>query len=153
VSAAGTFTHKSPNGAVLERGIWISSQLISFDSYGIAPNALRQRGITPGTEALRPNRMPMGLSPIPAGGLAVFRIRLLPVSGVPTSAVLQVNCAAGDVPRERSVEGIRVKLEKNPTEFSEELSGSVMFLEMPQPRAPGKGQQEPSSGAAQNPNN
>jgi transcriptional/translational regulatory protein YebC/TACO1 len=42
--------------------------------------------------------------------------------------VLQVNCALGDVPHERSVEGIRLALEKNGGEFSEKVSGRVMFL-------------------------
>jgi hypothetical protein len=67
---------------------------------------------------------------MPTGGLAVFRIRLLAMQGASKTAVLQVNCALGDVPRERSVEGIRLSLEKNGTEFSEEVSGRVMFLSM-----------------------
>src|SRR5713101_2142387 len=45
VSAAGTFAHKIPNGTVVETGVWTSKQLISFEAYGAAPNALRQRGI------------------------------------------------------------------------------------------------------------
>src|SRR5215469_8036596 len=48
VSAAGTFTHKLPNGTVVEAGVWTSNQLISFDTYGAAPNALRQRSIAVG---------------------------------------------------------------------------------------------------------
>jgi len=155
VSAAGTFTHKIPNGTVIESGVWTSNQLISFDSYGAAPNALRQRGIVAGVPGFRPNPMPMSLNPVPIGGLAVFRIRLLPASGMPMSALLQVNCSLGDAPRDRSADGIRLKLEKSPTEFSEELGGSVMFLAMPpQPNTPGKSkQQEPGSDAAPTPNN
>jgi hypothetical protein len=118
---------------VVETGVWLSNQLISFDLYGAAPNALRQRGIVAGVPGFRLNPMPMSFSPVPIGGLAVFRIRLLPVSGMPMSAVLQVNCALADAPRDRSAEGIRLKLEKSPTEFSEELGGSVMFLAMPRP--------------------
>lgn len=72
--------------------------------------------------------MPSGS--MPTGGLAVFRIRLLPMSGPSTTAVLQVNCALGNVPRERSVEGIRLKLERNDAEYLEELGGRVMFLAM-----------------------
>ena len=155
VSAAGTFTHKNLNGAVIETGVWTSNQLISFDLYGAAPNALRQRGIVAGVPGFRPNALPMSLSPIPLGGLAVFRIRLLPAAGMPMTALLQVNCALGDAPRDRSADGIRLKLEKSPTEFSEELGGSVMFLAMPpQPSAPGKTkQQEPGSDATPTPNN
>jgi hypothetical protein len=156
VSAAGTFTHKIPNGAVVETGVWTSNQLVSFDVYGAAPNALRQRGIAAGVPGgSRPNALPVFINPVPVGGLAVFRIRLLPASGMPMTAVLQVNCALADAPRDRSADGIRLRMEGNPTEFSEELGGSVMFLAMP-PQSPtlGKGkQQEPSAGTTETPNN
>jgi hypothetical protein len=143
VSAAGTFAHKIPNGTVVETGVWTSNQLISFEAYGAAPNALRQRGIVAGVPGFRPNPTPMSFSPIPIGGLAVFRIRLLPASGMPMGAVLHVNCALADAPRDRSADGIRLKLEKSPTEFSEELGGSVMFLVMPpDTTAPGKNKQQ-----------
>jgi len=143
VSAAGTFTHKIPNGTVVEAGIWTSNQLISFETYGAAPNALRQRGIAAGVPGFRTNPSPMSFSPVPVGGLAVFRIRLLPATGMPMSAVLQVNCALADAPRDRSADGIRLKLENSPTEFSEELGGSVMFLVMPpQHPTPGQGKQQ-----------
>jgi hypothetical protein len=46
------------------------------------------------------------------------------------TAMLQVNCALGDVPRERSVEGIRLTFEKGGNELSEEMSGRVIFLAM-----------------------
>jgi hypothetical protein len=155
VNAAGTFTHKIPNGTVVETGVWTSNQLIRFDVYGASPNALRQRGIAAGVPGFRPNLLPMSVSPVPVGGLAVFHIRLLPASGMPMAAVLQVNCALGDAPRERSADGIRLKLERSPSEFSEERGGSVMFLAMPlQPAAPGKGkQQEPGADGTQAPNN
>jgi hypothetical protein len=154
VSAAGTFTHKIPNGTVVEAGVWTSHQLISFDTYGAAPNALRQRGIA-GVPGFGTNPSPMSFSPVPVGGLAVFRIRMLPASGMPTSAVLQVNCALADAPRDRSADGIRLRLENSPTEFSDELGGSVMFLAMPpQAGAPSKSkQQEPGPDATPTPNN
>jgi hypothetical protein len=41
----------------------------------------------------------------------------MPVSGTTKTALLQVNCALGDVPRERSVEGIRLIFEKGGIEF------------------------------------
>jgi hypothetical protein len=153
VSAAGTFTHKIPNGAVVETGVWTSNQLISFDAYGSAPNALRQRGIAAGVPGFRPNPMPVSVSPVPVGGLAVFRIRLLPASGMPMSAALEVNCALAGAPRDRSADGIRLKLERSPAEFSEELGGSVMFLAMP-PQATAKGkQQQPGPDATPTPDN
>lgn len=130
VKAAGTFTHKSPNGNALETGVWLGSELMSFASYGAAPGALPNKGLAFGPGPLALKRPPAPPSAMPTGGLAVVRIRLLPTRGPSTSAVLQVNCALGDVPPERSVEGIRLKLEKNGSEFSEEVGGRVMFLLM-----------------------
>jgi hypothetical protein len=97
----------------------------------------------------------MSFSPVPVGGLAVFRIRLLPASGMPMSGVLQVNCALADAPREHSADGIRLKLGNSPTEFSEELGGSVMFLAMPPQltRSGKESQQAPGSDATPTPNN
>jgi hypothetical protein len=153
VKAAGTFTHKSANGNVLETGVWIASELVSFDSYGIAPGALVSGGRAFGPPQFSPKRLPMSLGPMPTGGLAVFHIRLLPMSGASKNAVLQVNCALGDVPRERSVEGIRLSFERNGREFSEEVSGRVMFLSMrPEVSAPVKTpQQEPAPDSAEPP--
>ena len=69
--------------------------------------------------------------------------------------MLQVNCAVGDVPRERSVEGIRLTLEKNGAEYSEEVSGRVMFLAMrPEVSAPRRPpQQDAASESAEPPSN
>lgn len=139
VKAAGTFTHKSSNGTVLETGVWIASELISFDSYGTARGALlhKERALSPAP--FGPKRLPMSSGPMPTGGLAVFRIRLLPMLGPSRTSVLQVNCALGNVPRERSVEGIRLTSEKSGTEFSGEVGGRVMFLSMhPEVSAPTK---------------
>ena len=70
------------------------------------------------------------------------------------SGVLRVNCALADAPRERSADGIRLKLESSHAEFSEELGGSVIFLVVAQPSAPGKSkQQDPGSDATPTPNN
>jgi hypothetical protein len=67
---------------------------------------------------------------MPTGGLAVFNIRMFSMSGASRTAVLQVNCALGDVPRGRSVEGIRLTFENSGGEFSQEVSGRVMFISM-----------------------
>ena len=128
VTASGTYAHKSANGNVLETGVWLASDLVSFDSYGIAPGALRQQGAGLGPQPFGAKRLPMSFGPMPTGGLAVFHIRLLPLSGAGKKAVLQVNCALGDVPGERSVEGIRISLEVNNIDFAEEVSGRVLFL-------------------------
>ena len=128
VTAAGTFTHKSSSGVVLEAGVWNASELVSFDSYGIAPDALTREGRAIGLPQIGRRRMGLFSGPMPAGGLAVLRIHLLPMSGFARNATLQVNCALGKVPTERSVEGIRLAYEKGGTEFDEEISGRAMFL-------------------------
>jgi hypothetical protein len=74
--------------------------------------------------------MPTRSASMPTGGLALFRIVLVPLSGPRKTAVLQVNCALGDVPRERSVEGVRLILENGGSEFSEEVGGRVLFVSM-----------------------
>lgn len=151
VNAVGTFSHKSPNGNLLETGVWIASELVSFDSYGVEPGALLRQGRALGRPPLGPIPLPMSSGLVPTGGLAVFRIRLLPVWGPSRTAVLQVNCALGNVPRERSTEGIRLTLEGSGTEYSVEAGGRVMFLEMgSKAGAPARtSQQEPALGAAE----
>lgn len=129
VKAAGTFNHKSTNGNVLETGVWTASDFISFDSYGTAPAALIQKGPAFGRPQIAsPKHSPMRSALLPTGGLAAFHILLMPLSGTAKTAMLQVNRALGDVPRERSVEGIRITFERNNSDYSLEASGRVMFL-------------------------
>jgi hypothetical protein len=128
ITATGTFTHKSPNGNSLETGIWIGNEFVSFDSYGIAPGARMQAGSAFGPARFGPRRMPMLSGSMPAGGLAVFRIRLLPMWGASRTATLQVNCALGKAPEERQTEGIRLAFEGGWVEFDEEVTGRTLFL-------------------------
>jgi hypothetical protein len=146
VTAAGTFTYESSSGTVLETGVWTVNELIRFDSYGIVPGALMNARRVFGPPKLGPKGLPMSSGPMPTGGLAVFRIRLLPMSGASKTAVLQANCALGKVPAGRQTEGIRLSLERNGTEFSLEAGGRVVFLSMrPEASAPVKtSQQEPA---------
>ena len=65
---------------------------------------------------------------MPSGGLAVIRIRLLPMRGPSRTAVLQVNCALGKVLEERQTEGIRRSFEGAGGEFDQEISGRTMFV-------------------------
>ena len=127
VTAAGTFTYKSPGGDVLETGVWVASELVSFDFYGIAPGALMREGRALGPPQFGPKRVPMFSGSMPAGGLAVLRIRLLPVLGFAKNATLQVNCALGKVPDEHPTEGIRLAFEGG-AEFDQEISGRALFL-------------------------
>jgi hypothetical protein len=124
VQAAGTFIHKSNNGYILEKGMWVASELVSFDSYGISPVASSKLRAALAPKAFGPQRSLNPLGPMPVGGLAVFRVHLIPMSGPVKTAVLQVNCALGNVPRERSVEGIRLTLEKNVSEFPVDMGGA-----------------------------
>jgi hypothetical protein len=134
VTAAGTFTHKSTDGVVLETCVWVASELVSFDSYGIAPGALMREGRALRPPPFGPKRLPMFSGSMAAGGLAVLRIRLMPVSGLSKNATLQVNCALGKVPPEHQVEGIRLAFEGGGVEFDEEVSGRTLFL-LTTPRA------------------
>ena len=133
VTATGTFVHKSSDGTTQESGIWIAKELLSFQLYGLAPGALMRGGMATGQSPFGPHPMPM-----PAGGLAVLHIRLLPVSGFARTATLQVNCALGKVPDEHPTEGIRLSLERGML-FEQEVSGRTMFLvTRPEPKPEGK---------------
>jgi hypothetical protein len=154
VKATGTYTHRSPNGNVLEPGVWIAAELVSFDSYGTAPGALQRHGSTFSSAPFGLKRPQLPSGPIPTGGLAIFRIRLLPILGSPRIAVLQVNCVLGAVPRERSVEGIRLAFERTNAEFAEETSGRVMFFSMrPDANLFSTQQQKTASGTSETPRN
>jgi hypothetical protein len=128
VTAAGTFTRKSADGVVLETGVWVASELVSFDFYGIAPGTLMRAGRALGPPQFGPMRMGMFSGSMPAGGRAVLRIRLLPVLGFAKNVLLQVNCTLGKVPPEHQVEGIRLALEGGGGKFDQELGGRTLFL-------------------------
>jgi hypothetical protein len=160
VVAAGTYTHESPNGTAMETGVWSASQLVRFDSYGIAPAAMAVGGDSSGDTALgaKPKagapmsgsqRVARLLGAMPTGGLGVFRIRLWPMMGTTKTAELQVNCTLGAVPRERSVEGVRLTFEGSQSEFSEEVSGRVMFLSVRSEVKTQNKSSEPASGPAE----
>jgi hypothetical protein len=127
VEAAGTFRHKSPEGNLLETGVWIASELVSFDFYGIDPSVLPRLGMPLDPDALGPKHPAMLSGQMPTGGLAVFRIRLLAISRPSRTAVLQVNCTLGNVPSDRSAEGIRLTFEGG-SDYPTEAGGRAMFL-------------------------
>jgi hypothetical protein len=81
VKGAGAYTHRSPNGNVLEAGVWFAGELVKFDSYGAAPGAIPRLGLALGPAPLRPKRFPTSAGSMPTGGLAVLRILLLPLRG------------------------------------------------------------------------
>jgi hypothetical protein len=128
VKAAGTFHHKAASGELLETGVWTSTEVISFVSYGVAPGVLA--GKLPGFahHPPDPRRQATRSTAMPTGGLAILRTVLVPVVGPTKTATLQVNCALGEVPRERSIAGVRIRLEGETSEYVEDAAGAVMFL-------------------------
>ena len=76
VTAAGTFTHKSADGTVLATGVWVASELVRFESYGIVPGARMRQGRALGGPELGTMHLRMHPGSMPAGGLAAFRIAL-----------------------------------------------------------------------------
>jgi hypothetical protein len=128
ITAAGAFTHKSSTGEVVASGVWTVTELLSFQSYGLAPGAPMLKA-----QKLKASRFfPMGLGmlagPMPAGGLALMRIRLLPDSGRPKDAILQVNCALGKVPPNQQGDGIRLAMQGGALRFDGKVSGRTVFM-------------------------
>ncbi len=127
VTAAGAFTQKTSTGEIVETGIWTATELLSFKSYGIAPGALLR-----GNRRFRTSGLPMGMGflagPMPAGGLALLRVRLWPDSGKPKEAFLQVNCAKGKVPENQQGDGIRLAIQEGGPKFEEKVSGRTIFM-------------------------
>jgi len=126
VTAMGAFAHKTANGEIVETGIWKATELLNFNSYGIAPGALlrdKQRFKSLGL-------FPMGLhsGPLPAGGLALLGIQLLPDVGRPKDAILQVTCAIGKVPANQQGDGVRLAIKGGGLKFDQKVSGRTMFI-------------------------
>jgi hypothetical protein len=134
VTAAGAFAEKTSAGDIVTTGVWTATELVSFQSYGVAAGALQLDH--PRLRTLGP--LPMGKMPAPvaalmagpmaAGGLAVIRIRLLPDAGSPRDAVLQVNCAKGKVPPDQPGDGVRLVIQGGGPHFDEQVSGRTVFL-------------------------
>ena len=133
VTAAGSFTEKTPTGDIVTTGVWTATGLVSFQSYGIAPGALlldypKLRTTGPMGRGMMPGPM-AGLmaGPLAAGGLAVIRIRLLPDAGSPRDALLRVICAKGKVPADEPSDGVRLAITGG-LAFDEEVNGRTVFL-------------------------
>jgi hypothetical protein len=134
VIAAGTFDEKTPAGDIAATGVWTATELVSFQSYGVAAGALQldhPKLRTSGPVAM--GKMPgpvaaLMVGPMAAGGLAVIRIRLLPDAGSPRDAVLQVNCAKGKVPPDQPGDGVRLVIQGGGPRFDEQVSGRTVFL-------------------------
>jgi hypothetical protein len=128
VMATGTFTHRSLDGNALETGIWIADELVSFDPYGASPSALMRGGGALSPASFGSARSRMFATSMPAGGLAVLHIHLLPMRGAARTATLQVNCALGKAPDEHPTDGIRLTFGRGGRAYDEEVSGRALFL-------------------------
>ncbi len=128
VMATGTFTHRSLHGNALETGIWIADEVVSFDPYGASPGALMREGGALGPASFGSARSRMFATSMPAGGLAVLHIHLLPMRGAAKTATLQVNCALGRVPADQTSDGIRLAVGGGSEEFNEAISGRTLFV-------------------------
>jgi len=133
VTGAGAFLQKTAEGDIVATGVWKASELVSFQSYGVAPGALRLEH--PSLRTPRPlfmGKMPAPLAammagPLAAGGLAVMRILLLPDAGSPSEAVLQINCARGNAPEGAQSDGVRLTITGG-LQFDEQVGGRTLFL-------------------------
>lgn len=127
ITGAGAFTRKTSNGVVVESGVWIASELVKFQSYGVVPTPLdgQPRFSSPRMRAFGFDSL-AGSSRV--GGLALIRVRLWPDRGVPKEAFLQVNCALGKVPENQQGDGIRLAVEGEDLKFDQKVSGRTLFM-------------------------
>jgi hypothetical protein len=128
VTAAGAFTQKSSAGEILSTGVWTASELLSFKSYGIAPGALMREAQKFRSSQFSPLGLGMLAGPLPAGGLALLHIRLLPDTGGPKDGLLQVNCAKGRAPENQQEDRIRLAIQGGGPTFDERVTGRTLFL-------------------------
>jgi hypothetical protein len=63
IFSLAAYTHRSPNGNVLEAGVWFATELVKFDSYGAAAGAMPRLGFALGPAPLGPKRF--STSPMP----------------------------------------------------------------------------------------
>ena len=68
---------------MLETGVWLANELVSFDSYGAALGALPNKGLVFGPGAMGPKRMPMARGLMPTGGLLYFAFCFCQSQGCP----------------------------------------------------------------------
>jgi hypothetical protein len=88
----GTFVHKTSGGAIVGRGTWAATELLTFQSYG--------------------NAVPQGLPPTFFGGRVALKVLLTPTANpsVHLPAILQIECALGNPPG-GAVEGVRLNVQ------------------------------------------
>jgi hypothetical protein len=128
ITAGGAFTRKSSTGEIVATGVWTATELLSFKSYGMAPGALMREPQKFRSSRLFPLGLGMLAGPMPAGGLALIGIRMLPDVGRPNEAILQVNCARGKVPPNQQGDGVRLAIQDEGVKFDQKVSGRTVFM-------------------------
>jgi hypothetical protein len=128
VTAAGAYTQKSSTGEIVTTGIWTATELLSFKSYGVAPAVLMRGAQKFKSSGFSPLGLGMLAGPMPAGGLALVRIRLLPDTGSQKDGILQVNCALGKVPANQQGDGVRLAIQEGALKFDQKVSGRTVFI-------------------------
>ena len=104
VTAAGTFTHKSSDGTVLEAGVWVVGELVSFDSYGIAPGELMSGGPAFGPQSSAQSVCQYSRLHAKHARPRVFRIPLSPMLvSIEDRSAAGGTAPAGKAPAERQI--------------------------------------------------
>jgi len=119
-AGAGTFTHESSLGVVLESGVWVVEQLISFDGYGPGPSLILKDQKVFGQARVGPRRTPGPTRVLAAGGRAVIRVRMLPIIGPSRMGTLEINCPVGQPPAEHQVDDIKLGMDGGGMQFEEQ---------------------------------
>jgi hypothetical protein len=128
ITAAGAYTQNSSTGEIMTTAVWTATELLSFKSYGIAAGTLIRESRKFKAFGFSPLGLGMLAGPMPAGGLALMRLRLLADVGNPQEAILQVNCAKGKVPENQQGDGIRLAIQEGGPRFDEKVSGRIIFI-------------------------
>jgi hypothetical protein len=119
---------QAANGEIVETGIWKAKELLKFNFYGIAPGALLRGKQKFNSFGLFPMGLNILAGSMPAGGLALLGIQLLPDVGNPKDAILQVNRALGKVPENQKEDGVRLAINGGGLKFDQKVSGRTMFI-------------------------
>ena len=127
-AGAGTFTHETSLGVPLESGVWVLEQFVTFDSYGLGPSPILKDPKVIGPARFGSRRMPGPMQSMAAGGRAVFRVRMLPISGPSRTATLEINCPVGQPPAEYQLDGIKLEMDGSALQFEEQGPLHSLFL-------------------------
>ena len=128
VVATGSFTHRSARGIVLETGVWVAKELVSYELFGFGPVPLSQKQLALGPAMMTARGKPLARLPMAAAGAATLRVSLFPILGPTRTGMLQVNCGLREVVHEGAENRIQLRLDGAGAQYSGEAADKVMFL-------------------------